>query len=787
MHRTRKVIAVVVAALLTLVTAEGAAAADPRVVAPAGPVLAGGENAAELPDPLTREAVRELVSRLSDQEVRALLVRQLDRVATPTEGAGAVDGGFAGTMGSALHSTRERLMLMVSAAARTGPIMDTVVARLTAGKGTAHLWSILLFLAVVLAGGAAAEWVFRRLALGVTPPSAADREASVVDRLCLLAMRLLADAFAIAVFGLAAVALFFIFYQGHQPTREAIAAVFWSIIVIRSGAALARFALAPDASRLRLPPLSDEHARLIYRRFNLTVGAIALAYFLGRLFASLAADEGAVLLTGTVLTLLVLGLIVVIVWIDRRRITGLMMEAAEVEGRTPGRVRQLVGEKWPVFLTCLLVGLWIMSTVRRLLTGEGVAQPIIISLVVLLGLPVLDWIMREAVGALLRVPRTPPMPRSSTLVEAEGDETAEAGRTRDDVKRAYHAKLEYRDVVVRNLRIVLGVVAVVVLARLWNIDVKDMAATGVGATVAEALFHIVVTVVLASAAWGVIRTAINQAIRGSVGHEGLPEGEGGGKGGSRLQTLVPLLGKFLLIALVAIAAMVVLSQLGVDIGPLIAGAGVVGLAIGFGAQTLVKDIISGVFFLADDAFRVGEYVSIGSTRGSVEHISIRSLRLRHHNGPLHTVPFGEIRNLTNFSRDWAIMKLELRIPFDADLEKVRKIIKKVGQELMEDPEHGPHFLQPLKSQGVNRMDDSAFIIRVKFMARPGEQFTLRREVFRRIQEAFTEQGIHFAPRRVIVDTGGQPLAPAAAAAAALDAAGTDAAAGQESGDQSAGR
>ena len=113
-------------------------------------------------------------------------------------------------------------------------------------------------------------------------------------------------------------------------------------------------------------------------------------------------------------------------------------------------------------------------------------------------------------------------------------------------------------------------------------------------------------------------------------------------------------------------------------------------AIGFGAQTLVKDIISGVFFLADDAFRVGEYIDVGDVMGTVEHISIRSLRLRHHRGPVHTIPFGEIQHLTNFSRDWAIMKIEFRLPFDADLEKVRKIIKKVGQTLMADPVHGPN-------------------------------------------------------------------------------------------------
>jgi small-conductance mechanosensitive channel len=150
----------------------------------------------------------------------------------------------------------------------------------------------------------------------------------------------------------------------------------------------------------------------------------------------------------------------------------------------------------------------------------------------------------------------------------------------------------------------------------------------------------------------------------------------------------------------------------------------------------------------------------------VEKISIRSLRLRHQNGPVHTVPFGAIQHLTNYSRDWAIMKLEVRVPFDTDMEKVRKIVKKVGQGLMDDPVHGKNFLQPLKSQGVNRMDDSAFIVRVKFMAKPGEQFLLRREVFRRIQEAFAQQGIKFAPRRVIVDTGGGEAVSAGVAAAA---------------------
>ena len=131
-------------------------------------------------------------------------------------------------------------------------------------------------------------------------------------------------------------------------------------------------------------------------------------------------------------------------------------------------------------------------------------------------------------------------------------------------------------------------------------------------------------------------------------------------------------------------------------------------------------------------------------------------------------PYGEIAHLTNYSRDWAIMKFELRVPFETDINMLRKIIKKVGVAMMEDPELGPDMLEPLKSQGVNRMDDSALIIRCKFTAKPGKQFVIRREAFTRIQKAFEEKGIKFAPRRVLVESVTPTTAVAAAAAGAMD-------------------
>jgi small-conductance mechanosensitive channel len=189
----------------------------------------------------------------------------------------------------------------------------------------------------------------------------------------------------------------------------------------------------------------------------------------------------------------------------------------------------------------------------------------------------------------------------------------------------------------------------------------------------------------------------------------------------------------------------------VNIGPLIAGAGVFGLAIGFGAQTLVKDIISGVFFLMDDAFRVGDYLEVAGTKGSVEHISLRSLRLRNPRGMVYFIPFGDISMVTNLSRDYVIMKLDFRVRYDTDVEKIRKVIKKkVYRPIMENPVLGPKLLEPIKSQGVREMDDSAMIMRVKYKTKPGDQFEIRKEVYRLMQESFKEEGIEFAHRNVTV-------------------------------------
>jgi small-conductance mechanosensitive channel len=237
---------------------------------------------------------------------------------------------------------------------------------------------------------------------------------------------------------------------------------------------------------------------------------------------------------------------------------------------------------------------------------------------------------------------------------------------------------------------------------------------------------------------------------------------------ARLRTLLPIVRGTLAVVLIVMTVLMVLSALGIQVGPLLAGAGVIGIAVGFGAQTLVRDLFSKFFYLLDDAFRVGEYIQSGSYKGTVEHLGVRSIRLRHHRGPLYTIPYGELGAVQNMSRDWVIDKMTIGLTYDADLEKARKLIKKIGQELAQNPEFAPIILEPLKMQGVEQFGDFAIQIRMKMKTKPGQQFTLRRKAYAMIKQAFAENGIDFAYPTVQVAGGGHEASAAAAVRQVLD-------------------
>jgi small-conductance mechanosensitive channel len=284
------------------------------------------------------------------------------------------------------------------------------------------------------------------------------------------------------------------------------------------------------------------------------------------------------------------------------------------------------------------------------------------------------------------------------------------------------------------------VLTVVATAFIWGFD--PSAQFGLGGIVLRLLFDIGIILLLGYVGWELLARSFDRVMAANK--------VGDVRTAQRMATLLPLVRKFLQVVLIAIVVMIVLSSMGIAIGPLLAGAGVVGIAVGLGAQSTIADVLSGVFFLLEDAFHIGDYVEVGNLRGTVEGISLRSLKLRHHRGAVHTLPFGQIKALTNLTRDWSLMRLEFRVAPDTDLDLVKRVIKGIGKELEADPEMGPSFIETLKSQGVRRVEDDAVIIGVKYVTKPGEQFVIRREAYQRILKAFKSNGIDLVGRGVVV-------------------------------------
>ena len=277
-----------------------------------------------------------------------------------------------------------------------------------------------------------------------------------------------------------------------------------------------------------------------------------------------------------------------------------------------------------------------------------------------------------------------------------------------------------------------------------------------------------ITLVVGLSIWRAVGTVLDSYAPQQSDPTKMTDDEGPAQGASRFATVFPVVRGAILTLIFTVTGMISLAALGVEIGPLLAGAGVVGLAVGFGAQTIVKDIISGMFYLHEDAFRIGEYIETKEGKGIVEKISLRSVRLRHHRGAVFTIPFGSMGTIQNHSRDWVKVKFSLEVPAHEDLEQVRKLVKKVGAALLEDPDIGPSFLEPLKSQGAVGMNGSNYVIGIKFASRPGEQFLIRRKAYVALQRAFAEHGIEVPKPKIVVEST-LPPEEAGAAGSALQA------------------
>ncbi|WP_319545249.1 mechanosensitive ion channel domain-containing protein [Ruegeria conchae] len=522
-----------------------------------------------------------------------------------------------------------------------------------------------------------------------------------------------------------------------------VTAIFTAFFLSRTVADLWRMILSPFLSQYRLPPFSDRDAKRLYR----WASAIATFDISVVLFSTWVADFGLnynvyALVYGSLTLAGALGNLLMILFNARA------ISHAIRGGRMPEQVSwilRFISFAWAPVLMLYIVFSWFKLAVDLVLEIEDsvpiVASSYAIFMSVVVAYGAMNYLLERYFDRNRQI--------AELNTEADEAEVGEAAAlVTPEAEKRKHAILTYEDLARRVAGILAFVVGLYALVVIWNPQANWSDDLPI-----ERALDVMVILFIGYILFHFFRVWIDSKIAEEVddGAADAELGDEGGEGGqSRLATLLPLFRGAILAVVVVTIALIVLMELGINVSPLFAGAGVVGLAVGFGSQTLVRDIFSGAFFLMDDAFRKGEYIDIGDVKGTVEKISVRSFQLRHHLGALNTIPFGEIKVLTNYSRDWVIMKLPLRVTYDTDVEKVRKLIKKLGQELLSDPVIGENFIQPLKSQGVIEMQDSAMIIRVKFMTKPGDQWLVRKKVYQDIRELFAREGIRFAHREVTV-------------------------------------
>lgn len=281
------------------------------------------------------------------------------------------------------------------------------------------------------------------------------------------------------------------------------------------------------------------------------------------------------------------------------------------------------------------------------------------------------------------------------------------------------------------LRLVVLGAALLFVIGVWGIDPWAWLAGGAGAH----LVRLALIVVLATALWEVAGFVIRRLI------DGFAARSKDVRRAAQLRTLGPLLTGSVQGVLMVVALITVLSELGLKIAPLLASAGVVGIAVGFGAQTLVKDFLTGLFLIAEDVVSVGDNVMIGDKAGKVEAMTLRTIRLRDSDGTLHIFPYSEAQVIHNRTKGFSSYVFQFTASYDVDVDKALAIMGEVGEELRKDPAFADAIAAPFAVTGVVKLSESGVVLNGKFTTQPGEQWRVGHEYNRRVLLAFTKAGI----------------------------------------------
>ena len=690
---------------------------------------------------ITGEQLEALVATLEDEAERDKLIQSLRGLVQARQAREAEqEQGAGGEILAALAAKTETLTRQLGQVGQvlSGlPVVADLILRQARDPAVRGLWAeVATKLVLILLAAFAAEWLLRLL-LSRTRKAVESRQTETwLTRVVLLLARTVLDllpilGFAGAAYGILALA------EPRPVTRLVVLAIVNANVLVRIVMAFARLLLTPQAANLRLFPLTDETANYACIWTRRIASVAVYGYFLAEAALLLGLLPGAHAFLLRALGLVVATMIVVLLLQSRETVSEWLAgkPAPAGDGGSAPALRRRFADIWHVLAIVYvyaIYGVWALGVEGGF---QFLARATVLTAIIVMAARLLTGGLRYFVERGFRL--------------------------RGDLKLRFPTLEEranrYLFVVHRVSKTVVNVLAALVLLQIWGLDIAGWLFSETGRVVAARLATILLILAGAWVVWEVVSSSVQRYL------EDRDEAGGAKHLSARMRTLLPLFRNTVRVVLVVFVVLTVLSELGVNIAPLLAGAGVIGLAIGFGAQTLVKDVITGVFILLEETIAVGDVVTLGSNTGVVEGLTIRTVRLRDLTGTVHTVPFGDVTSVLNLTKDFSFAIIDVGVAYREDIDEVIEVLKQIGAEVQADETYGPLILEPLEVLGLDSFGDSSVNIRVRFKTLPIKQWMVRREFNRRMKRRFDELGIEIPfPHQTLyfgVDKEGQ--APAA--------------------------